>query len=409
MKRLLPLGVLGGALLLAFLILRNPPAAERGGTPEVPRLSVETIVLAPRDVPLRIPSYGTVQPRTRSLLVAQVGGEVIAIGDGVREGKAFRRGELLMAIDPRDLEADVKIAEATLMDARQARAQELARGEQAAADWRELGGGAPPNELVLRRPQRDAAEARVISAESNLTKAKLDLERTRVLAPFDGRVLRKLVDLGQVVAPNSQLAEVYATDLVEVRLPLRNTDLAFVDLPEADGDASIALMLTSTLGTPQRWPARIVRTEGAIDVTARQLHVVAQVDRPFAPPEGGRPLKIGEYVTAEIEGRVLSQALVVPSTAVYQGTYAYVVEAGRLRRRDVTLRYQTGAIAVVGSGLRAGDAVVVTALGQVTSGTPVEVRASAGGSASGVVSGAASARASGNPPASRAGNAGGAQ
>ena len=85
---------------------------------------------------------------------------------------------------------------------------------------------------MLRKPQLQAAQARVISAESALTKAKLDLERTAVTAPFSGRVLQQLVDIGQVVGVGAQLAEVYATDYVEVRLPVRNADLAFVDLPE---------------------------------------------------------------------------------------------------------------------------------------------------------------------------------
>ena len=103
------------------------------------------------------------------------------------------------------------------MDALQAEAQELARSEQALIDWQRL--SAPdekPSALALREPQLQAAKARVLSARSTLTKAQLDLERTKIVAPFAGRVLQQLVDLGQVVSNGAQLAEIYATDLVEV-------------------------------------------------------------------------------------------------------------------------------------------------------------------------------------------------
>ena len=109
------------------------------------------------------------------------------------------------------------------------------------------------------------------SAESALEKARLDLERTQIRAPFAGRVLRKLVDLGQVVSPNAQLAEIFATDIVEIRLPLRNRDLPFIDLPETyrydddSGQASGRVEIRSDLTGDATWDARLVRTEGAID------------------------------------------------------------------------------------------------------------------------------------------------
>ena len=217
-----------------------------------------------------------------------------------------------MTIDRRNYEADVKIAQAALMDALQAEPQEAARAEQALVDWRRLGAaGEAPTDLVLRNPQLQAARARVISARSTLAKAELDLERTEVRAPFEGRVLAQQVDVGQVVAVGAALAEVYATDYVEVRLPLRNADLALVNLPETSGAAPLPVTLHSNLGVAKAWRGQIVRTEGAIDEIARQLHVVAQINDPFgilegtasgAPGAARRPLKIGEYVTAEITG-----------------------------------------------------------------------------------------------------------
>ena len=377
---------------LGFLLLVNPPDMERGGPPQGPQTVVETRTVEPRDYRIRIGSFGTVQPRTRSALVAQVRGQIVAIQPSFRPGGFFSRGDALVTIDPRDYEADVKIAQAALMDALQAKAQEAARSEQALVDWQRLGeAGEAPTDLVLRKPQLEAARARVISARSALAKAELDLERTQVRAPFDGRVLAQRVDVGQVVTVGAALAEVFATDYVEVRLPLRNADLAFVDLPEASGAAPLPVTLHSNLGEAKSWPGQIVRTEGAIDETARQLHVVAQITDPFglavgeasgagAPPE--RPLKIGEYVTAEITGKRVAGALVIPSEAVYQNAYVYVVEQGRLQRRPIEIAWQNGVDSLVASGLAPGDALVMTPLGQVISGTAVRIANRSGGSAS---------------------------
>ena len=373
---------------LGLVFLDNPPptpAAERAEQPEDARMVVETLTVTPRDYRVLISSYGTVQPRTRSELIAQVTGQVVAVRPNFRPGGFFSAGVVLITIDPRDYEADVKIAEAALMDARQAEARASADSEQARVDWARIGEPEEtPPDLVLRKPQLDAARARVIAARAALVKAELSRERTRVRAPFSGRVLTQLVDIGQVVSVGTPLAEVYATDYVEVRLPLRNADLAFVDLPEADGVAPLPVAIRSSLGETRIWQGQIVRTEGAIDQTARQLHVVAQIDNPFGAagaadgggpgrPKGGRPLKIGEYVTAEITGKRLPDALVIPSEAIYQNTYVHVVEAGRLMRREIEIAWQDGTDSVVASGLAAGDVVVTTPLGGVTSGVPVRV------------------------------------
>ena len=357
------------------LILNNPPRVERGGPPAGPQTVVEVIPVASRDYQIHVSSYGTVQPRTRSILVAQVSGQIVDIESDFRAGGFFDAGDALLNIDPRDYEADVEIAQASLMDALQAQAQEEARVEQARQDWQRLGQpGEEPSALVLRQPQLQAARARVRSAESALTKARLDLERSTITAPFSGRVLRQMVDLGQVVTVGAQLAEVFATDYVEIRLPIRNADLEFVELPENQNTVTPLVEIKSTLGGETIWHGEVIRTEGAIDAVARQLHVVAQINDPFGTlTPVDRPLKIGEYVTAEIGGRQLQDAIVIPGNTIYQNSYVYIVEEGLLQRRDVEIAWQNGVDAIINQGLAVNDLLVTTPLGQITSGTPVRI------------------------------------
>ena len=325
-------------------------------------------------------SYGIVQPRTQSMLVSQVGGQIIEVAPQFRDGGFLKAEDVLLQIDPRDYQADVKIAEASLLDARQSLAEEEARAYQARVDWDRLGNEGDAPALVLRTPQRLAAEARVVSAESALTKARLNLERTTIKAPFDGRILSRNVDLGQVVSTNTALAEIYATDYVEIRLPIKNQDLGLVDLPEQNGGSdtaegsTIGALVYSSLGRKAPWHASIERTEGAIDSNSRQLHVVAQIDDPVGVESSvENPLKIGEYVTAEIEGSLLEEAIVIDNGTIYQGTYVFVVIDEKLMRRPIEILWQNDTQAIIASGLEAGDLLVLTPLGQVTSGTRVRV------------------------------------
>lgn len=377
LKALLPLVILAVVGAGAALLLFNPPEADRAAPPDT-RLMVEVLPLATRDFDIMLESYGTVAPRTRSFLTSEVSGQVQWIAAEFRDGGAFEEGDVLARIDARVYEANVRIAEATLMEANQRLVEERARALQAELDWKKLGEAGEAPDLVLRRPQLLAAEARLGSAQASRAKALLDLERTEIKAPFDGRVLSKRVDVGQVVAPNQQLAEVYATDYVEIRLPLKNRDLKFIDLPRVTGSENgaqyqLKAVVSSELGGDFSWQGRIVRTEAAIDEAARQLHVIAQIDAPFTQQGDRPPLRIGQYVTARIQGRRLEGKLIVPTSAIYQQSYAYVVEGDVLQRKQVSIGWQDDSQAFIEEGLEAGDFLVTTPLGQIASGTPVRI------------------------------------
>lgn len=388
-KRVLPLVVilvLGG---ISYLVINNPPQAQRVPPQRDPAISVGVEVVQPRPYRIWIDSYGRVRPRTQSDLLPQVDGEVVWIAPDFRAGGFFEAGDELLRIDDRDYRAALAQAQANLMAARQVLSEEQARSEQARADWRRLGNAGEPPALVVRLPQLNAARASLASAEAELAQARLDLERTRIRAPYAGRVLEKTVDLGQVVSSGTVLATLYAVDYVEVRLPIQSRDLTYIELPEryrySDPAQQLpAVTLISDLIGHEEWSARVVQTEGAIDDESRQLHVLAQLDDPYGERAEGRvPLKIGQYVRARIQGRQLEAAIVVPNRLIYQGSYVYVEEEGALQRRDIRIGWQNEEEALVIEGLAPGDHLVTTTLGQVISGTPVRVRSATGAAAPG--------------------------
>ena len=378
-------------IVLIMMIFENPPTSQRAKPSKAPQMTVATTTLTPQTYQVVVQSFGTVKPRTQSILFAQVSGQINKVSKQFRAGGFFEQGDMLIQLDDRDHRAEVKIAQASLMSAKQSLQEEDARVRQAKADWKRLGNGKAPNALVLRQPQFEAAKAQVLSAEALLDKVKLSLERTKIVAPYAGRILKKNVDIGQVVSSNTQLADIFAVDYVEIRLPIKNKDLPLMKLPEEYRNAADQLesndnnneqhnsmisnvIISSDLMGEQIWQGKIVRTESAIDEMSQQLFVVAQIIRPYdGEYNQGAQIKMGQYVTAQITGREVENALVIPSSAIYQGSYVYIVEGGLLMRKEVKLGWQNGTESIVTQGLVAGDELVLTSLGQVSSGTPVAI------------------------------------
>ncbi|REL28899.1 efflux RND transporter periplasmic adaptor subunit [Thalassotalea euphylliae] len=389
MKVIVPVCVLAVFVIAAKVVSDNPPTAKRGKPSKAPQLNVAVQTIEHENFALQINSYGTVQPRTQSVLMPQVSGEIKAISDNFREGGFFEKGEVLVKLDDRDYLADINIAKANLYSAEQALSEEQARSAQAKQDWQRLGNKHQASDLVLRKPQLLAAEAAVYSAKAQLAKAELSLERTEIKAPYTGRILNKSADIGQVVSANTPLAEIFAVDYIEVRLPIKNNDLPYINLPEryrfdhARPDKSVndisadefpLVTIYSELVIQQQWQGRVVRTEGAFDQNSQQLFVVAQIDDPYGDASvNGLPLKIGQYVRATIQGKLLENAIKITNKAIYQGSYVFVVKDGVLLRQAIDIAWQNDEFAVVEQGLIEGDLLVLTPLGQVNSGTPIAV------------------------------------
>ncbi|WP_228768527.1 efflux RND transporter periplasmic adaptor subunit [Shewanella sp. TC10] len=377
-KYLVPVAIIAAVVIAIALITSNPPTSKRGGKKPSANVTVEALQIQLQDYQIEVSSFGVVKPRTQSSLVTQASGQILSINSKFREGGFFKKGDVLVQLDDRDYLAEVKITQAGLLQAQQGLQEEQARVEQALIDWKRLGNGREPTDLVLRKPQLAAAQASMLSNQAQLDKALLALERTKIVAPFDGRILEKNVDVGRVVSTNAELATIYATDYVEIRLPINNKDLALVDLPEQGKRAVAPVQFESDLIGSQNWQGQLDRTEGAIDSSSQQLYVVAQIDEPFSyQSQKQMPLKIGQYLTAKIEGKVLKGAIVIPTKSIYQGSYVYVVEDGKLLRKEVTTLWRNSQDAVISSGLQADDNLVTTSLGQVSSGTPVSIAGAA--------------------------------
>jgi RND family efflux transporter MFP subunit len=314
-------------------------------------------------VRLRVPSQGTVAPRTESELVAEVSGRVVDVSPSLEPGAFFQKGEVLAELDRRDLELAVARARAArelaLAERDYARAT-LAR-QQTLAE-REIASDARLDEV--RRAAR-VADARGLEAAAELERAERDLERTRIVAPYDGRVRTQQIDVGQFVSRGQALARIYAVDYAEVRLPIPDEELAHLELPLGAVDAAhdgVAVELRARFaGRELVWTGRVVRTEAEIDERTRMVHVVARVSDPYAEGDERPPLAAGLFVEAEILGGEIDDALRLPRAALDSKERIWIVDADdELRSLPVRVLRVAGDTAWVAGALAPGDRIALS-------------------------------------------------
>lgn len=335
----LPLAILAACGFYGWWLITHKPELKTMETRPT-LVTVEGMTLKKTTYPVQVSAQGTVQPRTRSTLLPEVAGMIVEMSPSFRPGGFFEKGETLMKLDPVDYETAVTVAQAAVALARVTLAEEAARSEQAAENWKALGRQGVPGEFAARAPQVARAKADLAAAEARVVKARRDLERTSIRAPYAGQVLEQTVDVGQYVGPGTTLGRVFATDYVEVRLPLPERESQFIRLPERYRDGSAlpeptkVRLLTYAAGKPVKWEGRLVRVESALDESTRQTTAVAQIDNPFAKrSDGAPPLKIGQFVQAEVEGDPLKDMFVIPRSAVRAGNEIILITPKRTLRR----------------------------------------------------------------------------
>ena len=381
LKIFLPIVFVVGAIVFTIILITFKPEPEKNELVRMlPKVEVKALQLEP--LSLTIDSQGTIQPRTETVLTAEVSGVIEYVSPKLFAGSFFKKGDVLIEMDKVEYTAALANAKSMRASARLAYAQEESLSEQAQLDWKELGRG-QPNDLVLRKPQLEKAASDIESAEAGVIVAERNLSKTTVRAPYDGRVHTKFVDVGQTVnGRTTQLARIFAVDIAEVRLPISSEDVAFIDLPEVSRKGRSTsnesnVFLSSQFGNKSwNWIGTIDRVEGVIDIATRQIYIVARVEDPYEQSinPDRPPLNVGQFVSAQISGKNLGPGFVIPRSALKPGNLVWIIdENDQLQITPVEVVKAEVNEAYITAGLKNGDRLCVTQLGIVIDGMEVEV------------------------------------
>ena len=379
-----------GAMVVLIKARKKPRRKERVQQ----GLLVEVVTASKVRRRIKVVSHGQVQARRVVGIVPQVSGKVTWVHASLVMGGVIKQGERLLEIDPADYRLGVERARASVAKAQQALALELSNSKVARQEWKLLGstvrGTGKPSPLTLREPQLHAAQASLASARADLKLAQLNLGRTTIRAPFALRVRSESVERGQYVSPGREVAKVFGTDQAEVVVSLPVADRSWIRVPAgAAGKAGVGPSVTikrSTGAVAHRRQGTLVRSVGEVDATGRMSRVVVAISDPYnlARPgsEPGAALEMGAFVEVTIEGRVLEQVHAIPAEALRLGAKVWIAgPKDTLRIRKVTVARRTATEALVTSGIKDGDRVVISNIAGALEGMKLRLKVKGAGPA----------------------------
>ena len=419
LKIIIPILTLVAAVFLGKYLLETGPKAKK--KPFVQRLPVvEVQKLKAENYTVMIKASGLVRAGVQTNLVAEVAGKVVSISDRFLEGSYFKKGETLLRIDSSNYKNTLAISESDVV-ANRASLNQLIEEEKSAkrsynlvrnnlnlgkkelsrlhnlwkkkliarslvdAEEQKLNQLQQRLEDVLGKlstykSRKLAIQAKINATLSRVEQSRLNLTRTVIKAPYAGRVLQRKVDVDQFVGVGTSLGKIYATRYVYVDLPLSLNQYELLGISEDfenTNKKNHSLPKVEFSSTNSRlksvWHGQVVRTSAALDVDSRQIKVIAKIDKPFQMKKGvNTPLRIGQYLSAVITGKVFKGVYILPSGAVRQNKEIMLLKQGKVHLVPIDVIFNTSASTVV-SSLEPieGQRLILTSMPQAVEGTAV--------------------------------------
>ena len=367
------------AIGIAIMLYISRPEQEKQVLPETP-LSLDAYSVFGETVTMSIQSQGMVQASTETLLAAEVQGRIIEVGKNFVAGAQVSRGEILLKIDDLNYRTAVIRAEAALAQAKTQLAEERGRADVALRDWsrhqKNNSRSDEAKQLALREPQITEAVANLNAAKADLEQAREQLKRTDIIAPYDGLVRSRLVDLGQHVSLGMDLGLYFSTAKAEVRLPIAEHKLALLEMDRQDSSPSKIILSIDSPQSSQQWLAELSRAESVIDERNRMLYLVAEILDPYQlkSSDNKPPLRVGSFVSAKIIGKKIDNVFRVPQAVIQSDNSVWIINKnGQLHRREINIIMTDGDYAFVSKGLYDNDKIASGYIDPSVSGRKVNI------------------------------------
>ena len=370
---LICLGVVAfGYLSMQGLKATGPEAKTRQPRAMQVLVDVEPITMANAGV--RVEGMGLVVAAREVRLKAQVSGQVNEVAANFIEGEHVDAGTVLARIEADDYELQLAQAQSTF-ELREAEF-ELEMGFQRVAgrEWELLGESsdvlAESSSLALREPQLKQAQAMQRSAQSAVDRARLDLSRTEIAAPFNAQVLEKFVEVGSLAGIGSDVAHVVSTDSFYVRVSIPVNRVPVLEIPGGEALVSIS-------GSESPLKGRIISLLGDLDPDGRMARVLVEVSDPLGlkPENAGRPkLLLGAYVAVDLVGHPMPNTFLIPRETLHHGDHVWLRRPdSTLEIRPVTVLWKNRDTVVIGDGLAAEEQLITSSLSFAADGMAVTV------------------------------------
>jgi len=373
-KYIRPIFIIGFGLAVAYFLYWLGQTKPQSVS-DAPPIDVEVEILKPTNHQILISSTGTTQPITQTALTSEVGGEIIYRSKKFSEGSSVIEGEILAKIDDTDLQLQYNNALLQLRTAEVQSQVQKAEAEVAEEVWEKIGEGTA-KDLTLKKPQLKQAEAALNVAKAQLESAKKKLDKTDITAPYTGRIQSVNIDLGSTILPGQPVGVIYTANQIEISLPVKDSDLAFLDIP-MDGrklnDNEKSLVKASALykGKLQVWTGNIERVDGVIDPVTRMIKIIASFKNEFLE-ENQTTLPIGLFVEAEINGKFLENVFIVPNVSLTTNNEILIVDRNnQIEMRKIVVLKKLKDSVIIKDGLSIGERIIVSKLNIATSGMDV--------------------------------------
>ncbi len=368
-KIVLPVAILsaGFALMLIMIMSRTAPRKE---VKEDLGVLVEVISIKSQGYQVQVSGTGTVQARRETSITPQVSGRVTYVSPSFVRGGFFSKGQILFEIEKIDYELNVERAGAAFAKAELELIREESNAQVARQEWDRLKNkSVEANPLVLYEPQLKQAKANVASAKAVLKQARLDLERTRIYAPFNCRVRSEEIETGQYVKSGTGIGIVAGTDQAEIIIPLAMDELHWLRVPRQGSQlsGSEAIIKIISGNKVYSWAGKIVRSFGEVDERGRMARVVVVINDPYNLKKkrikGGPDLEVGMFVEGDLKGEILENVFLLPRNAIRENDTVWTVDDdNKLRIKPVTIIRRERMNILVRSGLSDGERLVLTSV-----------------------------------------------
>jgi len=375
-------------LLLAVgviaVIFQTEPTVQRSSAMKRTAMLVDVTVAEHGTFRPDIVAMGTVRPEQEIELSPRVSGEIISISESFTPGGFVEGGDVLLRIDPADYEVNLLQRQSELRQATADLELELGRQDLASKDYRKLEGtiSSEYKTLVLREPQLNTARARVEAAQAAVRRAELDLERTRIRAPFAAHIINREANVGSQVSPGETLGRLVGIESywVEANVPVSN--LRWIEFPQDSNRTGSSVRIRNRAAWPEDTfrAGKAHRLIGALENQTRLARVLLTVADPLAHDPGSSglpPLMVGSFVEARIEGKPIEDVIRMDRDFLRQNDTVWLKEDGVLRIRDVEIVFRDQDNVYIREGLGANDQVVTSNLATVLEGSPLRLEGDA--------------------------------